>query len=168
MTDDVNSPQRLEQLQKAIKDVSQEQLASINSKIRFWYLSTTAHVFRVEEKETFCGRQIDLSAGRIVTQQSNNGTETLSPQIEDICEECFHRVLQIYEQNGQKVDSTESQDHEENQSQTTSEITKTVTRHHDSEDYHATVDITIRGRDELALKKAQEIEETVQEMLGYK
>ncbi|WP_248911002.1 hypothetical protein [Halocatena marina] len=168
MTDDVNSPQRLGQLQNAIEDMSQEQLASINSKIRFWYLSTTAHVFRVEEKETFCGRQIDLSAGRIVTQQSNNGAETISPQIEDICEKCFNRVLQIYEQNGQKLVSTESQSHEENQLQTTSEITKTVTRHLESEDFHATVDITIEGKDELALKKAQEIEESVQEILGYK
>lgn len=160
MTDD--EPQRrIELLQEAITDISKEQLEAINSKLRFWYPAETAHVFRAEEDHSFCGRQIDLSAGEVLTQQSDDESSSLSLQIETICETCFTEVLCVYEQHGQ----TETDAEPQQQPTITTEITKTVTNPSNARDYRATVEISVTGQDEIALAKAREIAAVVHDML---
>jgi organic hydroperoxide reductase OsmC/OhrA len=160
MTND-DSQRRMERLHEAITDLSDEQLDAINAKLRFWSLSETAHVFRVEESETFCGRQIDMRTGEIVTPRSDDESGSVSPQIEQLCEACFNGVLHIYDQQGQTEMNTDAQQ----EPITTTEVTKTVTTHPDGEDYRATVEISITGTDNIALEKAREIAATVHDML---
>jgi hypothetical protein len=151
----------MERLHEAITDLSDEQLDAINAKIRFWHLSETTHVFRVEETETFCGQQIDMRTGEIVAQHPDDGTGSGSPQIKQLCEACFNGVLHVYEQQGQTEMKADSQ----REPRTTTEITKTVTAHPDGEDYRATVEISITGTDDIALDKAREIAATVHDVL---
>jgi hypothetical protein len=151
----------MERLHEAITDLSDEQLDAINAKLRFWHLSETTHVFRVEETETFCGQQIDMRTGEIVTQHPDDGAGSVSPQIEQLCEECFNDVLHVYEQQRQTEMNADSQE----RPRTTTEITKTVTTQPDGEDYRATVEITVTGTDDIALEKAREITATVHDVL---
>lgn len=167
MTDD--EPQRrMDLLQEAITDLSKEQLEAINSNIRFWCPSETAHVFQTGENDTFCGRQIDLSTGRVITQKSDDEYGSLSPQIETICETCFTEVLHVYEQQGQtemEDGQTEMETDPQKQPMISTEITKTVTNQSNAEDYRATVEISIIGQDESALAKAQEIAAAVHDVI---
>jgi hypothetical protein len=160
MTND-NPQRRREQLQEAITDLSDEQLDTINSKLRFWDLSETVHVFRVEETETFCGRQIDIRTGDIVTQQSATDTGALSSHLETMCEGCFNGMLHSYDQQRQ----TEMNADRQREPITTTEITKTVTTQPNGGDYCATVKISVTGTDDIALEKAREIATTVHDVL---